>query len=225
MPKKSIFELPELNEEDLLEDVEQIDSEETIEETPLEKADKTSYDNFLEKKENIIARLENGEVAEFYAFNNEMKPTIREDKSLLQLKKSSTLKRGDIVLVETSLYFSVKRIIKFVKNGILLLGDNEKKYTLLIDRTKIIAKVIAKIENTTFTSFNALKVKKKAHKKFVRFAAFRTRGRIMNEYMENANQMQDLLGESAPNIDDKLDVNDIIVQPIEDFPDINFDEK
>lgn len=180
----------------------------------------TPYEQFAEKVDSIIKRIEKGEVSEFSAFNNEMRPTIKKGKSMLQLIRHQNIKRGDIVLITTPNGYTIKRVIKFVKNGILLLGDHERKYTLIIDKAQILGKIVAKIERNKYISFNSVKQKRRGNR-LVKFAWFKTFGRIYNDILDKSKAI--VSADETKNQDiNIIDSNN----SIDDFPDVNFtDEK
>ncbi len=180
----------------------------------------TPYEQFTEKVDTIIKRIEKGEVSEFSAFNNEMKPTIKKGKSMLQLIRHQNIKRGDIVLITTPNGYTIKRVIKFVENGILLLGDHERKYTLIIDKTQILGKIVAKIERNKYISFNSVKQKRRGNR-LVRFACFKTFGRIYNDILDKSKATVNAVETKNQDIN-IIDSNN----SIDDLPDVNFtDEK
>lgn len=202
-------------EEYLIEDEE---ANEQIEEAEKEK-NTTPYEQFVERVDGILNRIEKGEVSEFQAFNNEMRPTIKKGKAMLQLIRHQNIKRGDIVLITTPTGYTIKRVIKFVKNGILLLGDHERKYTLIIDKNQILGKIVAKIEKNKYISFNSAKQKRKGNRR-VRFAGFKTFGRIYNDILDNSKAF----ASANESKDTKVDIIEA-KNSMEDLPDVNFDDE
>lgn len=203
-------------EEYLIDDEEKDEQKDEIKESK----EATPYEEFTEKVDTIINRIEKGEVSEFKAFNNEMRPTIKKGKSMLQLIRHQNIKRGDIVLITTPTGYTIKRVIKFVKNGILLLGDHERKYTLIIDKTQILGKIAAKIEKNKYISFNSAKQKRRGNR-LVRFAWLKTFGRIYNDILDNSKAIASA-NETKDQDNNIIDSNN----SMDDLPDVDFsDEK
>ncbi len=124
---------------------------------------KNPYDLLIEGLENILARIQDNEVAEIICFSKNMRPLFSYNKTKLLLTQCKVLNKGDIVLhIKPYEDYAIRRYIKTKNDKIYLLGDSEKKYTI-VERKHIIAKISSMINNTKYKSFN------KKHKSFYKW--------------------------------------------------------
>ncbi len=101
----------------------------------------------------------------------------------------------------------------------MLLGDHERKYTLIIDRNQILGKIAAKIEKNKYISFNSARQKRKGNRR-VRFAWFKTFGRIYNDILDNS--------KAIATANEVKDTNAEIIEAknsMDDLPDVSFDDE
>lgn len=209
MSKNNLFSSYDLNEE-----TENISEEEEMEEVEGVEVDldgiEDPYERFLEQSEEILVKMKKGEVGQFMTFEKGMHPTCKYNKSVLNIVNSKIIKKGDIVLLSNGIGYSIKRVIKVSPKGTILLGDNERRYTLVLDRESIVGKIVSKVEKTKYTSFNSHKERRKAHGKYVRFAWLRTLGRIENRVISTQN--------TFTKVEEPLDT--FILSSIDDLPPI-----
>lgn len=161
----------------------------------------TSYDLFIKGLENALARVDEGEIAEINAFDKNMNPTLKLDKTRVLLRQINYIRVGDVMLHNTRYgKYSLRRVIKIKDDEFYLLGDAENRYTI-VKRENLLAKVVAKIDGNKYFSFNASLAKKKIGQGKVKNAGIRTLGRIVTATDEDLNYLheQEALAVEAEN--------------------------
>ena len=105
----------------------------------------------------IIDELASGKKVSFKVKGNSMLPFFRDTKTLIELKKTNTYKKYDVILFKLENKYYVHRIIKIKENRIICMGDALTSKEI-INETNIIARVIS-YQNKKLINTNSKKYK------------------------------------------------------------------
>lgn len=105
----------------------------------------------------IIDELASGKKVSFKVKGNSMLPFFRDTKTLIELKKTNTYKKYDVILFKLENKYYVHRIIKIKENRIICMGDALTSKEI-INESNIIARVIS-YQNKKLINTNSKKYK------------------------------------------------------------------
>lgn len=105
----------------------------------------------------IIDELASGKKVSFKVKGNSMLPFFRDTKTLIELKKTNTYKKYDIILFKLENKYYVHRIIKINEDRIICMGDALISKEI-INESNIIARVI-NYQNKKLINTNSKKYK------------------------------------------------------------------
>lgn len=105
----------------------------------------------------IIDELASGKKVSFKVKGNSMLPFFRDTKTLIELKKTNTYKKYDVILFKLENKYYVHRIIKINEDRIICMGDALTSKEI-INESNIIARVIS-YQNKKLINTNSKKYK------------------------------------------------------------------
>lgn len=105
----------------------------------------------------IIDELASGKKVSFKVKGNSMLPFFRDTKTLIELKKTNTYKKYDVILFKLENKYYVHRILKIKENRIICMGDALISKEI-INESNIIARVIS-YQNKKLINTNSKKYK------------------------------------------------------------------